>query len=253
MQIQPITVNGTTIHEMDILSELTNHQEAADPWDMAVSTLVIRRLLLDEAQRLGLSAASEEELFTLILQQEVSLPTLTEDECLRHYEQNPEYFRVGASAEVDHILLQSTPAIDLDLLQKKAEALLEKVQAEPQRFAQFARQYSNCPSSEEGGYLGTLTKGQTVPEFEEAIFRAKVGQVHSAVVETRFGFHILQVKNRVDGEILAYEVVADRIREALQEINQNTAWRLYTHNLAKEAQIEGFNYEEFFDENVFLG
>lgn len=253
MQIQPVKVNGTSIREADILSELTNHQEADDPWHMALSTLVVRRLLLDEAERLGLSAGSEEELFTLLLQQEVELPTLNEEECLRHYEQNKAYFEVGASAEVDHILFQSTAAIDQDLLQKKAQELLEKVLAEPDRFGQFARQFSNCPSSEEGGYLGVLLKGQTVPEFEEVIFRAKVGEVHSALVESRFGFHIVKVQKRVDGELLAYDVVADRIHEALKETNKNTVWRQYVQNIAKEAEIEGFDYEALLDENLFLG
>lgn len=253
MQIQPVKVNGTPILEADILSELTNHQAADDPWQMAISTLVVRRLLLDEAERLGLVAASEEELFSLLLQQEVVLPTLNAEECLRHYQQNTEYFRVGASVEVDHILFQSTPAIDQDLLQKKAQSFLESVLAEPDRFGQFARQYSNCPSSEEGGYLGVLVKGQSVPEFEEVIFRAEVGKVHTALVETRFGFHIVRIQHRVDGEILPYETVADRVAQALQDLNQNTAWRQYIQSLAKDAKIEGFEAPLSIDENVFLG
>lgn len=253
MQMQPIKVNGIPLPESDILNELEHHKEADDPLDMAISALILRQLLIEEAQRLQLRADSEEELFTLVLQQEVELPTLTEAECLRHYEQNTAYFTVGASVDVDHILLQTTPRIDADALHKKAQEVLKEAQANPANFGQLARQYSNCPSSEEGGYLGTLIKGQTVPEFETVIFRAEAGKVHPAVVETRFGFHIIRVEKRIEGELLSYEVVAERIHEALQEANQNTAWRQYIQHLIKEAHIEGFDYESYLDENVFLG
>lgn len=253
MQLQPVKVNGVSIPESAILTELEHHKEADDPLDMAISTLVLRQLLIEEAQRLQLSAESEEELFALVLQKEIELPTLTEAECLRHYEQNPAYFTVGASVEVEHILLQTTPRIDADALYKKAQEVLKEAQTDPTRFGQLARQYSNCPSSEEGGYLGMLPKGQMVPEFEEIVFRAETGQVHPAVVETRFGFHIIRVGKRIEGELLAYEVVAERIHEALQEANQNTAWRQYIQHLIKEAHIEGFDYESYLDENVFLG
>lgn len=250
---QPLKVNGTSISQAEILDELTHHQQADDPWDMAVSTLVVRRLLLDEAQRLGLSADSEEALFALLLQQEVVLPTLTDEECLRHYEKNLNYFKVGASVDADHILIQSTSNVNKEALEKKALAILEEVLLEPDRFAQFAHEYSNCPSSEEGGYLGTLLKGQTVPEFEEVVFRAEVGRVHPALVESRFGFHIVRVQQRVEGEILAYEEVADRIYEALQDLNQNRAWRQYIQHIAKEGDIEGFDYESLMEENLHLG
>lgn len=68
MQLQPVKVNGVSIPESAILTELEHHKEADDPLDMAISTLVLRQLLIEEAQRLQLSAESEEELFALVLQ-----------------------------------------------------------------------------------------------------------------------------------------------------------------------------------------
>lgn len=257
LQLQPIKVNGTVIPEAAILNELEHHKEASDPLDMAISTLILRELLSVEAQRLELEADSEEELIALLLQRQVQLPTLTEAECLRHYEQNQSYFTVGAAAEVDHILLQATPGVALEALHKKSQELLEEVAqataADSSAFARLARQYSNCPSSEEGGYLGVLQKGQTVPEFEEVVFRAEVGAVHPAVVESRFGFHIVRVMKRNEGQLLPYEQVAEAIREAITQSNQHTAWRQYAQHLMQEAKIEGFDYEQYLDENVFLG
>jgi len=58
-------------------------------------------------------------------------------------------------------------------------------------FADFAERYSDCPSSEEGGDLGYFGRGAMVPEFEEKAFGLKVGEV-SEVVETEFGYHLIQ-------------------------------------------------------------
>jgi len=62
-------------------------------------------------------------------------------------------------------------------------------------FAEVAKANSSCPSSREGGHLGTFGKGQMVPEFEKACFEGEVGDVQGPI-KTQFGYHAVQVTER---------------------------------------------------------
>lgn len=64
-------------------------------------------------------------------------------------------------------------------------------------FAQVARENSSCPSSRDGGNLGTFGPGQMVPEFDRVVFSAPVNTVQGPV-RTQFGYHLLEVTSRQD-------------------------------------------------------
>lgn len=64
-------------------------------------------------------------------------------------------------------------------------------------FAQVAREHSSCPSSRDGGNLGTFGRGQMVREFDEVVFSAPVGVVQGPV-RTQFGYHLVEVTARQD-------------------------------------------------------
>ncbi|OAN43969.1 parvulin peptidyl-prolyl isomerase [Paramagnetospirillum marisnigri] len=95
-----------------------------------------------------------------------------------------------------HILLMYKGSMRSQASRSKDEALtaiteiLEEIK-EGADFEAMARQYSDCPSSEDGGDLGVFPKGAMVPEFEVAAFSLASGEV-SGVVETPFGFHLIQ-------------------------------------------------------------
>ena len=62
-------------------------------------------------------------------------------------------------------------------------------------FAAMAKQFSQCPSSRDGGALGSFTPGQMVPEFDRVVFKEAVGQVHGPV-KTEFGYHLVEITSR---------------------------------------------------------
>ena len=64
-------------------------------------------------------------------------------------------------------------------------------------FAAVAREHSSCPSSRDGGNLGTFGRGQMVREFDEVVFSAPVGVVQGPV-RTQFGYHLVEVTDRQD-------------------------------------------------------
>ncbi len=74
---------------------------------------------------------------------------------------------------------------------------LKKQIADGADFAELAKAHSSCPSSREGGALGTFGPGQMVKEFDEVVFSAPVGEVQGPV-KTQFGFHLLEVTQRTD-------------------------------------------------------
>lgn len=74
--------------------------------------------------------------------------------------------------------------------QQQIQSILDKLQTGGE-FASLAREHSDCPSSAKGGDLGSFGRGQMVGPFEDSAFGMEVGQT-SGVVETPFGYHIIQ-------------------------------------------------------------
>lgn len=101
-----------------------------------------------------------------------------------------------SSVRASHILLMYKGSMRSSATRSKEEAQqqIEQIHAQLQQgsdFAALAREHSDCPSSAKGGDLGQFGRGQMVGPFEESAFGLEVGQ-QSGVVETPFGYHIIQ-------------------------------------------------------------
>jgi peptidyl-prolyl cis-trans isomerase C len=205
----------------------------------------MRELLRQRAQALGMlpaETAGSEEIEGFIehlLAREVCVPTPTEAECRRHYETHRKDFQSGDLVHARHILFQVTPGVSVPEIRTRAEQTLTELLAEPERFAVLARELSNCPSGQQDGNLGQIGRGDTVPEFERALFRLGPTGILRELVKTRHGFHIVAVDRRVHGETLPYEVVRDRIAERLKATVEERALRQYVSFLAGQAEVQG--------------
>ena len=114
---------------------------------------------------------------------------------------------------------------------------------DPARFAELARTQSACSSREAGGFLGQLSAGDTVPEFEAALATMAEGTITPEPVRTRHGFHIIRRDARAEGAALPFESVEPKLREA----HMMAAWvrgaRAFIAELVARAEISGVTME----------
>ncbi len=204
----------------------------------------VRELLRQRAVAVGLvgEPAGEDEVdaaLNRLLEREVSTPEPTEEECQRYYEAHPAESTSGELVMARHILFQVTPGTPVPALRAKAELTLAELARDPAQFDRFARECSNCPSAQHGGNLGQLGRGDTVPEFERALFNGAYTGLYPQLVKTRYGFHILAVDRREPGRRLPLEAARPAIAERLRARAQRRALEQYVKVLAGQARIDG--------------
>ena len=95
------------------------------------------------------------------------------------------------------------------------------------QFADVARQWSNCPSSKEGGELGWLTRADCAPEFAAEVFSSAEVGVVSRLVHSRFGLHLVEVQERKHGQPIAFEDACAGVRQTLHHHAWTNAVRQY--------------------------
>ena len=244
-----VRLDGEEIPAAEIAAEMPHHPAAsgAAAWQQAAEAVVLRRLLLREAATHDLVPAPgddetpEDALLRALLESELTLPEADDATCRRWYEANRGRFRTPPAWQAEHLLIAADPAdaTARAAARDRAEALLAELRVDPDRLAELARGFSACPSRARGGDLGLVTRGSTVPEFEAALAATPPGALCERVVETRYGFHLLRVRQRAEPREIPYEMVRADIADWLEE----AAWRRAAHQylalLAGRATIEG--------------
>ncbi len=164
---------------------------------------------------------------------------VTEEEARKFYDQNPDKFTRSESVRASHILIgtdSNTSAEDKKKAREKAEKLRKDLVGGAD-FAKLAKDNSTCPSSQQGGDLGSFGKGQMVPPFEQAAFAMKPGEI-SDVVETQFGYHIIKLTEKKPAESVSFKEAQARIEEYLKGQKVNSAVMDYVAEARKSAKIE---------------
>jgi len=256
-----ITVNGVIIEEQALANELQYHEgsQFEQVVQQAGQTLVIRQLLIEQANKKGFDATgdNEENAVQELLAQEVSYDDPSEETCLRYFEQNREKFATMPLMEVDHILLAAAKDDHegRDAAKNNANVIISQLKqemnnGEPSTFAALAKEYSACPSKETGGSLGQISKGQTVPEFERQLMNMPVG-LGDKPLESRYGFHVVNINRKIEGKPLDYDMVRDKVRGYLIHRASHLAIQAYIQSLVEQAEITGVEVK-FSDENVYI-
>jgi peptidyl-prolyl cis-trans isomerase C len=149
------------------------------------------------------------------------IPTLavTEQETRTFYDGNLDAMQQPLEFRAAHILItvdeDATEAQKTERRQK-AESIRNMVEM-GQDFAELAAKNSGDPGSKDnGGELGWMSEGQTVPPFEAAMKSLEPGEL-SDIVETRYGYHIIKLEERRGGDAMPYDEVKERIEEFLKQ------------------------------------
>ena len=247
-----IRVNGVLIEPQTLAQELQYHPaaEQSEAMFLAAQALVVRELLQQRSRALDIAVtplvgeSAEEANLRGLIEREVQVPDADEAACEHFYQRNLSHFVSAPLLAARHILLECAPDdIEARIAKgEQAKALIAQLQENPQRFSELALSCSACPSKEQGGALGQLSKGQTVPEFEKQLFRQPQGLV-TQPLESRYGFHVVYVDQRIEGVQLPYATVAQDIRRELYQRVWQKAVAQYIQTLVGAADIQGIQLE----------
>ena len=169
----------------------------------------------------------------LVNQACASVPEPTEDEVTAFYEAHQAEYVEPPQVLCQHILVKGTDDAALD----KIKAIRERIVSGKADFAEEAKKNSDCPSGAEGGSLGWFGRGMMVPEFDQAAFSMKKGEV-SGVVTTQFGYHIIYKADEKGGAKQTLVDVHDQIKDLLRHEARGRAMDEYVADLRSKARVE---------------
>lgn len=150
--------------------------------------------------------------------------SVADQECREYYDSNPDRFQTEESVTASHILITpegADPRAGVEATEDAKKLALDKILSvqnelkEGADFAEMAKKHSTGPSGPKGGNLGNFGRGQMVPPFEKAAFELNPGEI-SEVVETQFGYHLIQVSEKQDANSIAYATVKEQIKAQLE-------------------------------------
>ncbi len=153
--------------------------------------------------------------------------TVSEEDLRRSYQENLARFSTPEERRASHILVKTESGASADqkkAARAKAEGLLAQLKQNPSLFAELARKNSDDPGSAvAGGDLDFFGRGAMVKAFDETAFKLKKGEI-SGIVETEFGYHIIQLTDMRGGQAQPFEAVRAQIED---EARKQMAQRQY--------------------------
>ena len=173
---------------------------------------------------------------------------VTADDLRTYYDQHRDQYRMPEQVKVSHILIKTPlPGPDGKVdekgvaeAQRRAEDLLKQVR-NGAKLEDLAQKYSADPgSAKQGGSLGWIGKGQTVPEFEKAAFSLPKGQT-SNLVKSSYGFHIIRVDEKQEAHMKTIDEVKAEIEPIIKHQKGQQIAQQQAEALLKRSQAQGLD------------
>lgn len=177
-----------------------------------------------------LNKFAKELLAQMVMKKTLSSVTVTDDEAKAFYEEHKENFVELETVTAKHILVAS---------EEEAKKVEEEIASGSITFEDAANKYSSCPSKEQGGNLGSFSKGMMVPEFEEAAFELELEKV-SEPVKTQFGYHLIKVDAKNEPKTSEFADVKNQIIQKLIQENQEKKYLDLIKELEAKYDVKRF-------------
>ncbi|MBC7952558.1 MAG: peptidylprolyl isomerase [Rhodospirillaceae bacterium] len=235
-------VNGTEVHASNVAAyqrSLPPQMAAQVPYEALLESLINNQLIYDQAKKEGAEKDPEVKQALKQLEQQVVVKAwmgkklkseITDAAVQKAYDKFLAEFKPVEEVRARHVLTET---------EDQAKAVIAELKKGGD-FQETAKAKSKDPSAKQnGGDLGYFTKDEMVPQFAEAAFAMKPGELSTDPVKSQFGYHVIKLEDRRMAAPPSFEQAKPVIREQLAE---ETAQKLVTDVRAK-AKVKRFDPE----------
>jgi len=200
--------------------------------------MISEKLLIQEAKNMGLEEdmdvleqvkkMTEQILVQALIEKDILDKVQVGDvEVEKYYETNKDNFTEKEQVHLFNILLET---------EEEAQNVLEQLKA-GEDFSEIAKTKSTGPSAAQGGDMGFISKGSTIPEIDEAISALEIGEL-TDIIKSDFGFHILKITEKKAETVKTLEEVREEIVQTLLPEKQKEAFDNLLEELKGKVEIE---------------
>lgn len=241
-------VNGKELTKLHFDLLIQQYRPEAKQWaqtnkGQAMRQLVLQEILAQEGQRLHLDQDREVQVLVQLQNSNILARSVvrkyideksgvTDNTIRQYYDTHQGDYNTEEQITASHILVQT---------EAEAREVLKELK-QGKDFAEVAKAKSIGPSAPNGGSLGTFGRGRMVPDFEEAAFALKAGEI-SEPVQTQFGHHIIKVTERLEPHVKPFDEVKEDIRETLISHYVDTLLEELRHKATVEIKNSEYNFD----------
>ena len=177
---------------------------------------------------------SDQMRFNQLLEEESQCEQVSAADALKYYEERPELFRSEELLAASHFLKMGKTEEELGLALEAVKEVRQRIE-KGEDFTAVVRAESDDKTND--GNLGTFGKGRMVPEFEQAAYAMEAGEL-SEPVKTQFGWHLIQLHQRIPPKVTPFEEIKEKVIEYLTERKKDKVFESFLDRLKAEAAIE---------------
>ena len=164
---------------------------------------------------------------------------ISHEDVVKYYESHKQEFVRPETVVLREIFVstENKPASDIPTLRKKAENLRDRVMKNGDDFGELAKRFSDSPTAQQSGELGSFERSKLDPNISEKVFALNRGQM-TDIIETKTGFEILQVRERYQSGEQPLEKVEPEISNRLYEQKMEPGMRAYLQTLREDSYLQ---------------